>query len=131
MADNKKSSGLTVDLKLDLDMTETLTGLKAVQREAKKATQAIRELETMYGTDEGRFYVKWNQDKEDNCTDIQTTKLSDIPTKYLQRELSKREGVKTYTVLPHGEVAELSIDNGFEGFTEVIKGSAIITVNKD
>jgi succinate dehydrogenase/fumarate reductase flavoprotein subunit len=32
-------------LTVDLDCAEALTGLKAIQREAKKATQALRELE--------------------------------------------------------------------------------------
>lgn len=36
-------SGLTV--KLDVDVSEAIAGLKAVQREAKKATQELRELE--------------------------------------------------------------------------------------
>jgi hypothetical protein len=42
MADNK-SRGLTV--KVDVDVSEALTGLKALQREAKAATKALRELE--------------------------------------------------------------------------------------
>lgn len=37
-------SGLTV--KLDLDVSEAITGLKAVQREAKKAAQDLREVES-------------------------------------------------------------------------------------
>ena len=43
MAD-KKSRGLSIEV--DVDVSEALTGLKALQREAKKATQALRELET-------------------------------------------------------------------------------------
>lgn len=42
MADNK-SRELTI--KIDVDISDALTGLKAIQREAKKATQALRELE--------------------------------------------------------------------------------------
>jgi type IV pilus biogenesis protein CpaD/CtpE len=38
-----KSRELTI--KVDVDVSEALTGLKALQREAKKATQALRELE--------------------------------------------------------------------------------------
>lgn len=42
MADNK-SRELTI--KIDVVISEAITGLKAIQREAKKATQALRELE--------------------------------------------------------------------------------------
>ncbi|MCG7345325.1 hypothetical protein MHZ92_14390 [Sporosarcina sp. ACRSL] len=43
MAADKDARGLTV--KIDVDVAEALTGLKAVQREAKKAAQALREVE--------------------------------------------------------------------------------------
>lgn len=44
------------DLKVDLDVSDALTGLKAVQREARKATAALREFELQqtkmhYGVD--------------------------------------------------------------------------------
>jgi hypothetical protein len=42
MADNK-SRGLTV--KVDVDVSEALTGLKALQREAKAAVRELREVE--------------------------------------------------------------------------------------
>lgn len=34
-----------LSVRIDVDVSEALTGLKAVQREAKKATQALRECE--------------------------------------------------------------------------------------
>lgn len=37
---------LNVTVKVDVDVSEALTALKAVQREARKAAQALRELET-------------------------------------------------------------------------------------
>lgn len=40
---NKKLRGINV--KINVDVSEALTGLKAVQREAKKSTQALKELE--------------------------------------------------------------------------------------
>jgi phage-related minor tail protein len=43
MADNKSRELM---IKIDVDISDALTGLKAIQREAKKATQALRELET-------------------------------------------------------------------------------------
>jgi hypothetical protein len=39
----KASGGLSV--KIDVDISEALTGLKALQREAKEATKLLRELE--------------------------------------------------------------------------------------
>lgn len=39
----EKARGLGV--KIDVDVSEALTGLKALQREAKEATRALRELE--------------------------------------------------------------------------------------
>jgi hypothetical protein len=35
-----------ISIKIDVDVSEALTGLKAVQREAKEAAKAIRELES-------------------------------------------------------------------------------------
>lgn len=43
MADKQSRGDLTV--KIDVDVSEALTGLKAVQREAREATKALRELE--------------------------------------------------------------------------------------
>lgn len=52
----RKASELTVEV--NVDVSEALTGLKALQREAKKATQALKELETAQkeiDTREGSF----------------------------------------------------------------------------
>lgn len=35
----------TLKVEIDIDITEAIRGLKALQREAKKATQQLRELE--------------------------------------------------------------------------------------
>lgn len=43
IGDKPKFKGLTV--KVDVDVSEALTGLKALQREAREATKALRELE--------------------------------------------------------------------------------------
>ena len=51
MADNQSR----VSININVEVSEALTGLKAIQREAKKATQALRELEqynTMTNTKE-------------------------------------------------------------------------------
>lgn len=51
MAD-KLSRGINV--KINVDVAEALTGLKAVQREAKKATQVLKELESQMKRVDGR-----------------------------------------------------------------------------
>lgn len=43
-AEPKKKPSDTISLKLDVDVSEAITGLKAIQREAKAATKALAEL---------------------------------------------------------------------------------------
>lgn len=105
---NEKLSGLSV--KVDVDVSEALTGLKALQREAKKATQELRELETVRG-------------------DIST--LSHVPTCELQSELERREGVTTYKLGRYGTYANLRTVSADGGESVFIDGPAIVTVNKD
>lgn len=102
-----KLSELTIDLSIG-NIEETITELKRVQREAKKATQAIRELETEIPID-----------------------LTKVPTCEIQRELEKREGVKTYVLPRYGHYANLRIVSGDGGYSEFIEGPAIVTVNID
>ncbi|MCM3784330.1 hypothetical protein M3231_15205 [Neobacillus mesonae] len=40
-------AGKDVTVRINVDVSEALTGLKAIQREAKKATQALREYEAV------------------------------------------------------------------------------------
>lgn len=127
MADkNEQSRGLSV--KVDVDVSEALTGLKAVQREAKKAAQALREYETAYEENGKRFYTKWNQSEDDDCTDIQSVCLSDVSTKYLHRELARREGVREYELPPHehARIGWLTVGSAVD-----ITGPARILVNVD
>lgn len=44
MAESKRDSREVLTVKLNLDVSEALTALKAVQREARKTTAAIAEL---------------------------------------------------------------------------------------
>jgi len=105
---DKMSRGLSV--KVDVDVSEALTGLKALQREAKKATQELRELETVRG-------------------DIST--LTHVPTCELQRELERREGVTTYKLGSYGTYANLRMVSADGGDSVFIEGPAIVTVNVD
>lgn len=45
MADNKSREVGNLNVKVEIDVSEALTGLKALQREAREATKALRELE--------------------------------------------------------------------------------------
>jgi phage-related minor tail protein len=45
MADFKQSRVGELTVKLDVDASDAIRALKAIQREARKATQALRELE--------------------------------------------------------------------------------------
>lgn len=127
---NEKLSGLSV--KVDVDVSEALTGLKALQREAKKATQVLRELETMYESEGKSYYTKWNQTADGEvCFNVYEVCLSDIPTEYLQLELSSREGVASYRLGLEDEYATLKVENGNNNEPIIIKGPATVTVNID
>ncbi|MBS4195344.1 hypothetical protein [Lederbergia citri] len=45
MADNKSREVGSLHVKVNVDVSEALTGLKALTREAREATKALRELE--------------------------------------------------------------------------------------
>lgn len=47
--DKDETTGRTIEMKIDVDVSEALTGLKAIQREAREATKALRELEAEFG----------------------------------------------------------------------------------
>ncbi|GIN10200.1 hypothetical protein J26TS2_00670 [Shouchella clausii] len=91
------SEGLTV--KLNVDVADALTGLKAVQREAKMATRAVAELGE---TDKASIRLKNHAMHPDFviAIDDSTGKivgsidaLKGVPTADLVEELSRREGV--------------------------------------
>lgn len=161
---DKKSRGLSpLQIKVDVDVSEALTGLKSLQREAKKATQELRELESYtggnvpyedakkilmveYGLPEplARDCVASRRMSEMDViftflrrygTMLNTYKphcdATALTTEQLQRELSKREGVTTYDIAPHGVKASLVIDEGHFDQVIPIEGPAIVTVNID
>ena len=60
MAD-KQSRGLSIEV--EVDVSEALTGLKALQREAKESTRTLRELEEARRQLNGlNLYTVWNGD---------------------------------------------------------------------
>ena len=64
MADNKSRETIAeLNVKVNVDVSEALSGLKALQREAKEAAKALRELEKAQETTalieiDGRFLTK-------------------------------------------------------------------------
>lgn len=85
MADKKSRESIgELKIKLDVDVSEALTGLKAVQREAKKASQALRELEENKPVVEQTFNITINHDGQD------AQKLLEIIEKELATKLKIR-----------------------------------------
>ena len=119
----RKAGELTVEV--NVDVSEALTGLKALQREAKKATQELRELETQIGSG----YIRKETVGEVSLLEIGD--LSKVPTCELQHELERREGVVSYVIPPHAPTSKLIIDDGWDGTIVRIEGPAIVTINKD
>lgn len=100
LGSRKSPSSLTV--KIDVDVLDAVSGLKAVQREAREATKALRELEstqklTMYEATDALPIPKFTDEPD----------LSEVTTSRLQRELSRREGVKS-RLLGDGEFGSMS-----------------------
>lgn len=101
-SDTRRSIG---QLTVDLDCSEALTGLKALQREARKATQALRELEecakaTGSTTNMGASYIAG---------------ISGFSTKELVAELARREGAIEIAIEPHSpfEIRYKESDYGY------------------
>lgn len=114
-----------LSVKVGVDVSEALTGLKALQREAKKATQELREMETQIGSG----YLR--KETVGDVSLLEIGDLSKVPTCELQRELEKREGVTTYKLGSYGSYASLRLVSADGGKTEFIEGPAIVTVNID
>jgi hypothetical protein len=136
MADNKResieeynSSGLTV--KINVDVSEALTGLKAVERQAKAAKRAVAELD-------GEYNGPWFGINPPNkgtgiptVSELCPNKLSDYSTKELADELAKREGVEEYSLDAVVGYGKIEINNPDEGRSFYVQGPARIVVNRD
>jgi hypothetical protein len=128
--------GVDLACKIEVDADGAITALKALQREARKATQALRELEaevakaktTNITVNIPNITVKDDADIK-NIAKMLAEKLSS--TKTLHETLVKREGVEEYTVDAHGGYAKISIDNGESGANIIVEGPAKIVVNRD
>ena len=64
MADNSRANLSDLKIKLDVDVSEALTGLKAVQREAKEAAKALREVEYLTTLHAGEVILTRKQVEE-------------------------------------------------------------------
>lgn len=135
-----------LNAKLNIDVSEAITGLKAVQREAREATKALRELEaaregegqvvkihageSVLPPDHVKKYAEGTTGWTSNGG-LQAWFLSQVPTHQIADELSKREGVEEYVIDAHGGTAKIAIDNGNEGAQFSVEGPARIVVNRD
>lgn len=83
MGENNRESN-KLELKVDVDVSDALVGLKAITREAREATRALKELE----------------DKKDRAADNRRL-LSSCTTQELHDELARRERVSEHVAHPH------------------------------
>lgn len=84
---------LTVKISVDVDVSEAITGLKAVQREAKEATKALRGVEAQSGDG---IRVTLDSDELTKYLPIRSSEfsgraLSEFTTDELTDELAKRK----------------------------------------
>lgn len=126
--DEGKTKDLMVTIKADVDVSGALTGLKAVQREAKAAVKALRELELVVSVDDKKApdHVEWSN----GHISVAEYDLSSVPTAELSRALAKREGVTEYVVGLEDKAAA-QIYGVLAGSLWDIEGPARILVNKD
>ncbi|RDW17623.1 hypothetical protein CWR48_13995 [Oceanobacillus arenosus] len=74
-----KSQSTKTNLSMNMDFSESIKGLKAIQREAKKATAALKELE---------------EQKKEKYLVIELDELGDVPkVLYKGKEINKKEFV--------------------------------------
>jgi len=100
-----------LEVSVSADVDDAVTELKRLQRELRKATQEVRELERVIESVDGK--TSFNLGSGDAVfKDVKITKpdmftldketyvydLSDVPTKELYEELSKRSGVSRLDV---------------------------------
>lgn len=109
MATDKTASGLS--MKVNIDVSEALTGLKALGREAKSTMAALKELSSFL--DENEHVAK--------------ALISVFKTEELHEELKKREGVTEF-LLPAHQTCNITYNGGCG---EPITGPARIIINKD
>lgn len=92
-----KMTSKEITLKVGVDVSEALTGLKAVQREAKKATQELKSMsasgfringEGNITLDSGNIYSKMFTTSE-----LDKLVLAKMTTEQLSEELARRDGV--------------------------------------
>ncbi|MFS0562605.1 BC1881 family protein [Terribacillus sp. 179-K 1B1 HS] len=123
-----------VTMKIGLDVSEALTGLKAVERQAKAAKRAVAELE------DGSYAVtrRWDGEGGKDTDYVYNyplnipKQLSDYSTKELADELAKREGIEEFEVKPHEGYATIAFSNGLDVSNMLrVDGPARIVVNRD
>lgn len=130
MAEAKR--GLSIEV--DIDVSEALKGLKAVQREAKEATRTLRELQEVQNNGFAAQYklpvIELGEMVP--CEKIYNS-LSEYTTAELHEELARRTAVEEIKIGPL-QFVKCIIDeygkNGDAVYRE-ITGPARILINKD
>lgn len=145
MAENKrgeieKGNDLTITLGADVD--EAVSGLKRLQRELRKTTQELRELErglaeiaegrpiSLDGPSIVRSIAEYIEDVEDHAVKLWREKddLSEVPTCALSEELVRREGVREYCISPE----QRAVIHFSENDSRIdVDGPAVLLVNID
>ena len=122
------------NVKINVDVSEAITGLKAVQREAKEATKALRGLEGAESKTPEVVRPAMVFDKgPGKVVEVSAPiyDLTKVPTKQLHEELAKREGVTEHIVkFPKGN-AIIDITNEDSGEYIPMGGPARIIVIKE
>ncbi|MBU8597354.1 BC1881 family protein [Alkalihalobacillus clausii] len=117
------SEGLTV--KLNVDVSDALTGLKAVQREAKMATRAVAELGE---ADPIPFEKIMELATRTHGGESLYAPLYRQSTADLVEELSRREGIFAHYKVDHGTTGTVETSDGDR---TVVSGPACILVVRD
>lgn len=115
-----------ITVKLNVDASDALTALKALQREVRKATQALKSAEQANS-------IRIERVGNYAVTEIKRD-LSAYSTKDLTDELARRTGVREIVVEPYETVEiwkEKPSADGVPGSVEIITGPARILVNVD
>ncbi|SET42109.1 hypothetical protein SAMN05216389_1117 [Oceanobacillus limi] len=131
LKEGNESNVGNISIKVDVDCSDALTGLKAIQREAKKATQTLRELEAERDRQDEEFGKLFDahQNLAQQHDDLTVKPLSNATTEELTEELAKREGVRKAEIKPdiRGEL----LPEGISGYTTFIHGPARVLVVTD
>jgi hypothetical protein len=137
--EKRKSIG---KLTVDLDTSDAVTALKALQRTARETTKVLREVEAVrkestYTDGAGRKWrAEWTQidgDVSDIKQRLVSVDLSELSTQEIADELARRANVSDYDVTSNDRaVFKYRSDDNTEGVNFPFRGPAkVLVVNCD